>query len=469
MIAKVIYFNEASDARQLVRLIALTLRLSRRRLEWQRVEHLTSEQMIDQMDEENWTRIWQNRRRMNRTRHMPWLSIPEDHNAIIVDWSLLYSFLDPAFFSMRLSSMTLTHWNMTWSMISTDSEEEEVADHEQLALIPSELILNELIQWLLLPLPDFHELLNHDEWHDDDDERLSLLDLRSLDEEVWEVYWCFLKPVWTWDEGLLDEDDVIMLSADPILIVNSQDQEALDVAHVRTEIAMSSLTIGSHSAPDSLVKYAIMASLPSPRMDMCHLSEDVKHFASSFKTSGASFDFKRFMETKAVLLGHPQWCRVQALSTASCASGYSSQGVMSPTQLEAPSESSRLDISHDLFDGGSLRLSWITSIISRPHHLHDCVRHRARRSSSALWGREPQWGQVTQPQAASSWSPQAVKLHGRESDHVVIHARSKWAHVKSCSLPVSISDRFVSETLSLTKHHLTGRLNDRIIHALVFF
>ena len=52
----------------------VSLRL-RRRLQWQRAEHLTSEQMIDQMDEENWTRIWQNRRRMNRTRHMTWLLI----------------------------------------------------------------------------------------------------------------------------------------------------------------------------------------------------------------------------------------------------------------------------------------------------------------------------------------------------------------------------------------------------------
>ena len=68
------------------------------------------------------------------------------------------------------------------------------------------------------------------------------------------------------------QDDVIMSSADPILIVSSQDQEALDAAHVRTEIAMSNLTISGHSSPDSLVKRAITASLPSPRMDMRHLS-----------------------------------------------------------------------------------------------------------------------------------------------------------------------------------------------------
>ena len=36
----------------LVRLIALTLMLSRKQLQWQRAEHSTSEQMIDLMDEE---------------------------------------------------------------------------------------------------------------------------------------------------------------------------------------------------------------------------------------------------------------------------------------------------------------------------------------------------------------------------------------------------------------------------------
>ena len=93
-------------------------------------------------------------------------------------------------------------------------------------------------------------------------------------------------------------DDVIMLSADPILILNSQDQSALESADVRTEVAMSGPHNQQvHSAPDSLVKYVVMASLPSPRMDMFHV-RDVQHFASSFKTSGASFDFKRFTDTK---------------------------------------------------------------------------------------------------------------------------------------------------------------------------
>ena len=68
---------------------------------------------------------------------------------------------------------------------------------------------------------------------------------------------------------------------------------------IRTEIAMSGLTVSGSSAPGSLVKYAIMASLPSERMDMCHLSEDVKLFASNFRTSGDTFDFKQFMDSQA--------------------------------------------------------------------------------------------------------------------------------------------------------------------------
>ena len=94
-------------------------------------------------------------------------------------------------------------------------------------------------------------------------------------------------------------EDVVTVSADPILIINSQDQPAIESAEIRTDIAMSGLTVSGSSAPDSLVKYAIMASLPSSRMDMCHLSDDVKLFASNFRTSGDTFDFKQFMDSQA--------------------------------------------------------------------------------------------------------------------------------------------------------------------------
>ena len=99
-------------------------------------------------------------------------------------------------------------------MISTDSstleildseEEEEVVDHERLTLLPSEQthIELELFPWVLHTLPDSLELQNQDEWHDKDDEHLNLLDLHSLDEEVWDVFEYFLKLVWTWGEELL--------------------------------------------------------------------------------------------------------------------------------------------------------------------------------------------------------------------------------------------------------------------------
>ena len=99
-------------------------------------------------------------------------------------------------------------------------------------------------------------------------------------------------------------DDVVMLSEDPILIVNSQDQASLKSAAVRTKSGQSSQCQGSPSAELQLLihwsslKYVVMTSLPSPRMDTYHLSEDVKLFASDFKTSGDTLDFKRFMETK---------------------------------------------------------------------------------------------------------------------------------------------------------------------------
>ena len=80
-------------------------------------------------------------------------------------------------------------------------------------------------------------------------------------------------------------------------------------------------------------------------------------------------EFKCFIWLRGVhgnitsgLLGHPQRCRVQALSAASCASGSSCQGVKSPTQLETPSEVGRLHLSRDLPHCGSLHSSWITSI-----------------------------------------------------------------------------------------------------------
>ena len=49
-------------------------------------------------------------------------------------------------------------------------------------------------------------------------------------------------------------DDVVMVSADPTLIVNGRDQPAVESAEVRTDLATSGLTISGASAPNSLVK-----------------------------------------------------------------------------------------------------------------------------------------------------------------------------------------------------------------------
>ena len=109
----------------------------------------------------------------------------------------------------------------------------------------------------------------------------------------------------------------IMLSADPILIVNSQDQEPLGSAHLRTEVAMSNLTISGHSAEDSEVKYAVMASLPNSRMDTwsvrwCQVLrvklQDVKCFTWLQEVHG---------NITSALLGHPQWCRQSSRSISS--------------------------------------------------------------------------------------------------------------------------------------------------------
>ena len=81
------------------------------------------------------------------------------------------------------------------------------------------------------------------------------------------------------------------------MVVNSQDQDAAEPALLRTEVALSDIKVTTHGDEDSLVKFALRSCLPTTRVNMCHLSEDVKCFTSGFKTSGGSCDFKRFMET----------------------------------------------------------------------------------------------------------------------------------------------------------------------------
>ena len=42
------------------------------------------------------------------------------------------------------------------------------------------------------------------------------------------------------------EADVVMVSADPIMVINSGDAEFLDAALARTELAMAGLAVSNH-------------------------------------------------------------------------------------------------------------------------------------------------------------------------------------------------------------------------------
>ena len=185
-------------------------------------------------------------------------------------------------------------------------------------------------------------------------------------------------------------DDVVMVSADPILIVNNHHSEAIESAEIRTDIAMSGITVSSTSDPSpSLVKYAITASLPSERMDMCHLSEDVKMFASCFKAGSDTFD-----------LASSSWTQRISASGSSSTMRSSSSGIsimffkflesrihqeVISTTVEASSVTSGCHLSHDLPHSGSLCSSWIIGIIIRfVNDIFNCVRCHASRSPSVL-------------------------------------------------------------------------------------
>ena len=239
-------------------------------------------------------------------------------------------------------------------------------------------------------------------------------------------------------------EDVVMVSADPILIVNSQDQPAIESAEIRTEIAMSGLTVSGSSAPGSLVKYAIMASLPSERMDMCHLSEDVKLFASNFKTSGDTFDFKQFMDSQA----QRHWLILNDAEFKL----FSQHHVLQVPRVKEPSGGHILNWKiHESLQDAIYHMIYLTvahcvrhgspAASVRPvNSLHDCIRCHASRSSSALRGRGSLRDQVTQPQESCTWSSQVVILHGStsalQSFHTVVgqFRRPITVHVISCSL-----------------------------------
>ena len=190
------------------------------------------------------------------------------------------------------------------------------------------------------------------------------------------------------------QEDVIVLSAGPIMVINTQDQEAAMSALLlllRTEVALSELQVSSHGDEDSIVKFALRSCLPNSRMDMCHLSEDVKYFVSSFKGSGGSFDFKeahRFFS--GLMLGSSSFDSIMCLKfleskgqvTASLGSSISvwkeviyhmtyltvSHGIRHQVaQLATANSNSQLK---DMFD---CRHSWMTFWFSRVNFYWDWV------------------------------------------------------------------------------------------------
>ena len=274
-------------------------------------------------------------------------------------------------------------------------------------------------------------------------------------------------------------DDVVMVSADPILIVHAQDQPAIESAEIRTEIAISGLTVSGSSAPGSLVKYAIMASFPSERMDMCHLSEDVKLFASDFRTSGDTFDFKQFMDSQAqrhwLILNDAEFKLfnqhhvLQVPRVKEPSGGHILNWKIHESLQDAIDHMIYLTVAHCVRHGSpaaSADLSTVYTIVSGGH---------ASRSSSALRGRGSLRDQVTQTSRVmylvtsdchQSWiqlqlfrafTP-SLGSSGGPSQIMSSHA----LYYESVSIP----DRYVSSSLSCIINHRTARLNERV-HGLM--
>ena len=274
-------------------------------------------------------------------------------------------------------------------------------------------------------------------------------------------------------------EDVVMVSADPILIVNSQDQPAIESAEIRTEIAMSGLTVSGSSAPGSLVKYAIMASLPSERMDMCHLSEDVKLFASNFRTSGDTFDFKQFMDSQA----QRHWLIINDAEFKL----FSQHHVLQVPRVKEPSgghilnwkihESLQDAIYHMIYltvahcvrhgsPAASSDLSTVYTIVSGvmlPGHLQhfeeeDLFGIKSLNLKSHAPGHLRLSSFMDQLQLFRAYTPLLGSSGGPSqfmSSHVLYYES------------VSISDRYVSSSLSCIISHRTARLNERVYSLMI--
>ena len=276
-------------------------------------------------------------------------------------------------------------------------------------------------------------------------------------------------------------DDVVMVSADPILIVNAQDQPAIESAEIRTEIAMSGLTVSGSSAPGSLVKYAIMASLPSERMDMCHLSEDVKLFASNFKTSGDTFDFKQFMDSQAqhhwLILNDAEFKLfnqhhvLQVPRVKEPSGGHILNWKIHESLQDAIYHMIYLTVAHCVRHGSpaaSADLSTVYTIVSGvmlPSHLQHFEEEylfgiKSLNLNSHAPGHLKLSSFMDQLQLFRAFTPLLGSSGGPSqftSTHVLYYES------------VSISDRYVSSSLSCIISHRTAKLNERVHGLMVKF
>ena len=274
-------------------------------------------------------------------------------------------------------------------------------------------------------------------------------------------------------------EDVVMVSADPILIVNSQDQPAIESAEIRTEIAMSGLTVSGSSAPGSLVKYAIMASLPSERMDMCHLSEDVKLFASIFKTSGDTFDFKQFMDSQAqrhwLILNDAEFKLfsqhhvLQVPRVKEPSGGHILNWKIHESLQDAIYHMIYLTVAHCVRHGSpaaSSDLSTVYTIVSGvmlPGHLQhfeeeDLFGIKSLNLKSHAPGHLRLSSFMDQLQLFRAFTPLLGSSGGPSqfmSSHVLYYQS------------VTISDRYVSSSLSCIISHRTARLNERVYSLMI--
>ena len=275
-------------------------------------------------------------------------------------------------------------------------------------------------------------------------------------------------------------DDVVMVSADPVLIVNSHDQPAIESAEIRTEIAMSGLTISSSSDPSSsLARYAIMASLPSERMDMCHLSDDVKMFASSFKSSGDTFDFKQFMDSKAqrhwLIINDAEfklWQQHHVLQVPRVkepSGGHILNWKIHQSLQDAIYHMIYLTVAHCVRHGSqasSSDLSTTYSVVSGvmlPGHLHhfeeeDLFGIKSLNLKSSAPGHLRLSSFMDQIQIFRSFTP-LLGSSGSPSQFMASHV----LYYES----VSISDKYVNSSLSCIISHRTARLNERVYSLMI--